>query len=79
MISIEQLQKIAFDTVNDPQRQQIQPDKTFVENGIDSLDTMTLLLNIEEATGIKFTEKEVEGIKSLNDVMKIADERGQSL
>jgi acyl carrier protein len=62
MITIEQLQKIAFETVNDPKRAQIQPDKTFLENGIDSLDTMTLLLNIEESTGIKFTEKEVEEI-----------------
>jgi acyl carrier protein len=75
MITIKQLQKIAVSTGIEVPEAGINPEKTFSENGIDSLDTMTLLLNIEEATGLKFSEREVEGIKCFNDILRIAGEK----
>lgn len=78
MITLERLQEIVISTGIQVEGNEIDPAKTFVQNGIDSLDTMTLLLNIEEATGLKFSEEEVEGIKSLNDVMEISKKRDEN-
>lgn len=77
MITVEKLQEIVVATGIEVPSSGIDPGKTFSENGIDSLDTMTLLLNIEESTGIKFSESEVEGIKCLNDVLIIAKSRNE--
>lgn len=38
--------------------------KSFKDNGIDSLDVMSLFLAIEEKYGVKFSEEESNGIKS---------------
>jgi len=47
----------------------------FSENGIDSLDVMTLLLAIEEDQNIKFSEDEFAAIRSLGDVQQILSAR----
>ncbi|MDQ2149847.1 phosphopantetheine-binding protein [Alcaligenaceae bacterium C4P045] len=49
----------------------------FSENGIDSLDVMTLLLAIEENQNIKFSEDEFADIRSLGDVQRILSARGE--
>lgn len=38
--------------------------KSFRDNGIDSLDVMSLFLAIEEKYGVKFSEEEANSIKS---------------
>lgn len=75
MLTLEKLQEIVVSTGIELKNHMIDPAKTFQENGIDSLDTMTLLLNIEEASGLKFTEEEVESIKTFNDILEIAGKR----
>jgi acyl carrier protein len=75
MLTLEKLQEIVVTTGIELKDHAIAPEKSFQENGIDSLDTMTLLLNIEEATGLKFTEEEVESIKTFNDIIEIAGKR----
>lgn len=75
MITLERLQEIIAATGIELKDGQINPEKTFQENGIDSLDTMTLLLNIEEATDLKFSENEVETISCPNDVLLIVNEK----
>lgn len=40
------------------------PAKTFRDNGIDSLDVMSLLLAVEEKFGIKFSDEDVNAIKT---------------
>jgi acyl carrier protein len=40
------------------------PEKSFRDNGIDSLDVMSLFLAIEEKHGIKFSEAESSAIQS---------------
>lgn len=39
-------------------------DKTFEENGIDSLDTYTILLALEEKTGVPLEEVELEEVNT---------------
>jgi acyl carrier protein len=50
-------------------------EKTFKNNGIDSLDVMTLLLAFEEGLGVTFNEDEANRIHSLKDVMGVLAER----
>jgi len=40
------------------------PSKSFTDNGIDSLDVMSLFLAIEEKHGVTFSEEEANSIKS---------------
>lgn len=40
------------------------PNKTFKENNIDSLDVMSVFLAVEEKFGIKFSEEEVGQINT---------------
>lgn len=47
------------------------PNKTFQENNIDSLDVFTILLSLEEKLGIKFSENEANNIKGVEDILKI--------
>lgn len=47
-----------------PDMSKFDPNKTFKENEIDSLDVLGLFLAVEEGLGIKFTEEEVNLINS---------------
>jgi acyl carrier protein len=51
------------------------PDKSFEENGIDSLDVMTVLLAVEERLGIKLRDEEVDGIRSARDLVRTLEAR----
>jgi len=50
-------------------------DKSFKQNGIDSLDVMTVLLSIEEAWDTTFSEDEAGAIRSLADAARLLEER----
>jgi len=75
MVSLEKLLEIVEATGIEVKEGGIDPKKTFRENGIDSLDAMTLFLNIEEAIGVKFTEEEVEQAKTINDIHSLLEKR----
>lgn len=49
------------------------PTKSFRDNGIDSLDVMSLLLAIEETFGIKFSEDEANSIRSPAEISALLD------
>ena len=51
------------------------PEKTFKDNGIDSLDVMSLFLVIEEKYAVKFSQKEVDSIFTPSDIAKILEEK----
>lgn len=51
------------------------PNKTFKENEIDSLDVLSLFLSVEERLGIKFTEEEVEQINSAAQMVEAINAR----
>ena len=49
--------------------------KPFRDNGIDSLDVMSLLLAIEEAHGLKLSEEEVGSLKAPADLSALLDRK----
>ncbi|ADJ65678.1 MULTISPECIES: acyl carrier protein [Herbaspirillum] len=51
------------------------PEKTFKQNGIDSLDVFTVLLTIEEQLNVKFSEQESNEIRSAADIVKLINSR----
>jgi acyl carrier protein len=48
---------------------QFDPDRTFVENGIDSLDIMVVYIKLEQELGITFSNSEVIEIKSAREML----------
>lgn len=40
------------------------------DQGLDSLDHLTMFLEIEESYGISIPEKEIERLKSINDIVE---------
>lgn len=69
MITIEQILEVisGSDVVEDMSR--FNPDKTFKENGVDSLDVFTVLLAVEERFEVKFTESESDAIRTAIDIL----------
>lgn len=51
------------------------PNKTFKENGIDSLDVMSLFLAIEEGLNVKFSEEEANEISTVNQMLEALNSR----
>ncbi len=51
------------------------PEKRFQENGVDSLDVMTILLTFEERSGINITEEEASQINSASKLVEIINIR----
>lgn len=56
---------------------EIDPAKPFAQNGIDSLDVMTLLLAVEERERIKLSEDEVGRIRCIDDLVEAVSHRGK--
>jgi acyl carrier protein len=52
------------------------PDKSFRNNGVDSLDVMNILLVVEEGLDIKFSEDEAGRIDSVAKMIEVLDARG---
>lgn len=50
-------------------REKFDPDKSFSDNGIDSLDVMSLFLAVEEKFGVKFPEDQVERISTASQLL----------
>lgn len=51
------------------------PNKTFKENGIDSLDVMSLFLAVEEGLNVKFSEEEANEISTVNQMLEALNSR----
>jgi acyl carrier protein len=47
-----------------PDMENFDPEKTLEDNGIDSLDTYTILLALEEKTGVQLEEVDLEKVNS---------------
>jgi acyl carrier protein len=71
MATIEQLTEIISETGFVDDMASFDPNASFSDNGIDSLDVMTVLLKIEESTGVEFSDKEYDAFVSLSDVLNI--------
>lgn len=51
------------------------PNKTFKENGLDSLDVMSLFLAVEEGLNVKFSEEEAYEISTVNQMLEALNSR----
>jgi len=71
MVSVERLLQITAASGLVADMGGFDPQRSFKDNGIDSLDVMTLLLGIEEDLGLKFSDEEVDRIRSLADVQAV--------
>lgn len=58
----ERIVNALHDAAIDYDVENFSPDRSFRDNGIDSLDVMSLLLAIEEKHGVKFPAEEAEAI-----------------
>ena len=54
---------------------EINPDKTFSENAIDSLDVFSWLAAIEEMYGVSVSDEEFTAIKSPQDLVEFIQSR----
>jgi acyl carrier protein len=64
MINDEEIVEALDDAGIDYDSTSYDPEKPFRNNGIDSLDVMSLFLAIEERHGVKFSEAEATAIQS---------------
>jgi acyl carrier protein len=55
---------------------QVAPDATFEALGLDSLDVVELTLVLEEETGVKLEDEELEDVRTVGDAIdKVAEKR----
>ncbi|KAF1070185.1 MAG: Acyl carrier protein [Pseudomonas citronellolis] len=47
----------------------IDPDQTLASQGLDSLDSFNILLELQEMTGISVGDDQVEGLNTLNNIV----------
>ena len=56
---------------------EVTPEANFVEDlGADSLDTVELVMALEEEYGIEISDEDAEKIQTVGDVLKYIDEHG---
>ncbi len=74
--SIEQrVKKIIVDQLG-VKEDQVTPDAKFIEDlGADSLDTVELVMALEEEFGQEIPDEEAEKLQSVSDVIKYVEER----
>ncbi len=53
--------------------EEITPEATFEALGLDSLDVVDLTLAVEERTGIKLEDEELEDVRTVGDAVNAAD------
>lgn len=53
----------------------VELDRPLLDSGIDSLDFANFLLGLEERYGIKISDKEMESLIDMNDVIRFVNER----
>ena len=61
--------KIIADSLNVPETQ-VTPEAKFIEDlGADSLDTVELVMALEEATGLSIAEEDAANLKTVSDIL----------
>ena len=56
---------------------EVAPDAEFEAMGLDSLDVVELTLILEEKTGVKLEDEELEGVRTVQDAIDKVVEKGQ--
>lgn len=68
MISAKEIVEVVTLSIELDKPGAISTRESFQENGIDSLDVYTIFLSIEEKYQVKFSEEEVNKIKSIDEI-----------
>lgn len=72
----EKLKGIIVDKYGSDKASVVKPEATFVEDlGLDSIDTVELVMAIEETFDIKISEEEAQQIKTVGDAVKAIKEK----
>lgn len=57
---------------------EVSPDAEFEAMGLDSLDVVELTLILEEQTGVRLEDEELEGVRTVQDAIdKVVEKQGQ--
>lgn len=75
MIELSKVVEIVAASGVVPDMSKFDPNKTFKENKIDSLDVLSVFLAVEEQLGVKLTEDEVGQIHSVADMVNLLNSR----
>lgn len=75
MVELSKVVELVAASGTIPDISKFDPNKTFKENEIDSLDVLGLFLAVEEGLGIKFTEEEVNSINSVAQMVEVINMR----
>ena len=54
-----------------------EPNKSFVEQGVDSLDLSSLFFLIEEKHGVKIPDSDLESLASVDNLVSYLDDKGK--
>jgi len=76
MLTIETLKELAkeIDMLKD-KIDNIDPDKDLASQGIDSLDTLSLLLLIQEKFGVQIPDEDIPKLETLNDIVNYVNQK----
>jgi acyl carrier protein len=75
MINIEKIIEIISSAGVVDDMSKFDPNKSFKENGIDSLDVFTVFLAVEEQLRVKFSEEDSTSIKSASEMVAFLNSR----
>jgi acyl carrier protein len=75
MIELDAVVKAIAEAGVVPDMSKFDPSKNFKENGVDSLDVMTILLAVEEMLDIKINEEEASQISSAVRLVEVINNR----
>lgn len=72
MDTFEKISRIVADNT-DISPESISPETTLNELGLDSIDLVDLVMEIEEAFSVTIPDEEFEGIKSVSDIVALIE------
>lgn len=70
MLSIEQIRDAVRAADIGVEADGLSADKTFEEQGLDSLDVFNLFLELEKVSGVQVPDEDMEGLQSIDAVAK---------
>lgn len=75
MVEVEKIIEIVSLTGVVEDMSKFDANKSFKENGIDSLDVFTVFLAVEEQLGVKFSEEDSTNVKSASEMVALLNSR----
>ena len=78
MLILEQLKELAKEIEMLKEKiENIDPSKDLASQGVDSLDTLSLLLLIQEKYGVQIPDEDIPKLETLNDIVEYVNKKLQ--